>query len=439
MADQPQRVRSQINLINSLLNQGINNIVFIIACQIKEDELLRIEKIKKIFLVKQLNAKNSTQLIQNKNKSLLKYFVKNTSIGQLVYMFLLSIKMFNLLKIANKIIKNEKPNILFVNGDRGGVSFEQSFLIAAIKNNVKSVVPYTSTISNGLSLRFADISNYSKKTFLDLLVFKFFSNITKRVKNKTILFYDASTTLILFFFGSLSKNPWMIGNGLADYVCIDNQMSFNKYCNEMIYEGKFKIMGDIEYDTLYQISKATDKKIFHKYNIMTDKEVVIIALPQLAEHFILGWDEHWSEIYYIMDVVEALNVNVLISLHPKMDLSKYTHLESKYKCKILDEQLKDVINHADLFIAVNSSTVLWSVILGIKTIVLDYFNVDSNFFKEFTSIEFVSDKNKLLEVAQKILEQDIDFTHDFELMSKNEIFDGKTTQRYIKLIQEATK
>jgi hypothetical protein len=442
LADQRQRLRSQINLVEQLIKYDPKlSVTIIVACEYTESDFTRIlnyNNIEIIYLFKQKINISSKNIIDKKNKInfFVKKFIKNTTIGQIFYAFVLALKMISYLRIAEKYITLIKPDILLVNSDRMGVSLEQAFLKKSKKYAIKSIVPYTSVISNGISLRLASLNLYSVQTILDKILFKILKNQTKNIDGKIIKFYDSSTTIILKLFGLLSLNPWMIENGLVDYVCIDSLYSFNKYKDDILFPEKFKIVGDIEYDILYYHSITQIKYLKTNYAIDDDLPNIIIALPQLAEHSILSWEKHWQEIYFILDELRDVNANIFLSLHPKMDLNKYIHLEKMYPCIILKEQLRDVIHEADLFMAINSSTVLWSTILGIKTIVLDYFGLDSSYFKDLSSIQFIKEKKNLKKLVMNTLVSNINFVEDFKSLSKDDIFDGKTIQRYIELMKE---
>lgn len=438
LADQRQRLRSQINLIEQLIKYDPKvQVNIIVACESIESDFTKIlnyNNIKIIYLIKQrinLSEKNFES-----KKSKISLLIKNTTMGQISYSFVLAIKMFRYLKVADKYMTTIKPDILLVNSDRMGVSLEQAFLKMSKKYAIRSIAPYTSVISNGISLRFASFNSYSIKTVLDKILFKILKNQTKNIDGKIIKFYDSSTTIALKLFGLLSLNPWMIGNGLIDYVCLDNLFSLNKYKNDILFPEKFKIVGDIEYDILYHQSILQKKYLNTNYTINNDLPNIIISLPQLAEHFILDWEQHWQEIYFILDELKDINANIFISLHPKMDLNKYVHLEKRYSYVILKEQLRDVIHESDLFIAINSSTVLWSTILGTKTVVLDYFELDSSYFENLSSIQFVKEKKNFKKVVMNTLISKINFIDDFRILSKDDIFDGKTIQRYLELMKE---
>jgi len=185
LADQPQRIKSQINLAIRLSKKNIK-ITFVIACNIDKSELEKLisEKIKVIHLFNK-NV-NNLRKDKKKNRALKSIFTK-TSIGQIGYVCFLSVRMFKLLRIAKQILEKEMPDVIFTNGDRNGVSLEQAFLKTSKSLNIKSIVPYMAIISNGISIRLNNPDFYIN-TIFDKLIFNFFKCVRRKVDNKTIVF-----------------------------------------------------------------------------------------------------------------------------------------------------------------------------------------------------------------------------------------------------------
>ena len=56
-----------------------------------------------------------------------------------------------------------------------------------------------------------------------------------------------------------------------------------------------------------------------------------------------------------------------------------------------------------------------------------------------TSLRKVDKKDNLKTTLKTTLVEEIDFSKDWKSLSRDEVFDGKTIQRYIKLINEVRK
>ena len=197
-------------------------------------------------------------------------------------------------------------------------------------------------------------------------------------------------------------------------------------------------VGDTIYDHLYKqlLNKLEiKKKIIEKYNLDKNKKIIILAPSQLAEHSILSWETHWEKINFLIKTLCEIDENILISLHPKMDKLKYEYLENQNNCKILNEPLCDVLPIADMLVAGFSSTIIWSVLCGIKAIIVDTGNLRYKMYDYLKSVKKVNPEKDLKKIFVKLLNADVNFDEDWRSLSRNEVFDGKVLYRYINLIR----
>jgi len=340
-------------------------------------------------------------------------------------------------KTIKNIIKENKIDLIFINGDRH-LDNEPAFLKAAKDLSVSIVIPYmvyfaeeedltkTSQVKHKLSVFTSDYIKASQNKFL-------------YHKRKNKYFYPHPIINALDKVGTLTKNPWFMGGGSSDILCLPNEHMKKHYVKNGIDINKIKVIGDISYDQLYLGYKKKieiKKEIQEKYDLDLKVKTIIVSLPQLAEHNILPWDIHWQEINFLIQSLDSLNQNILLSLHPKMDRSSYVFLEKKFNCKILEEKLVDVLPIADMFVATFSSTVFWSIICGIKTVVIDFYGLEYKTYDFLSSIRKVKDREIFQSTLNNTLHETIDFSEDWIQLSKDKVFDGKTIQRYVDLIKE---
>ena len=118
-----------------------------------------------------------------------------------------------------------------------------------------------------------------------------------------------------------------------------------------------------------------------------------------------------------------------------MDRSKYKFLENQNNCKILNEPLSDVLPTADMFIAGFSSTIIWSVLCGIRTIIVDTANLRLKIYDFLKSVKTVNKEKDLKKTFINFLHSDVNFDEDWISLSRHEVFDGKVLLRYINLIK----
>lgn len=386
---------------------------------------LTIEQIKKFreFISKLKNTKLFTNRLKKQEKVFLESLEKNYD------------------KII-KLVQEYKIDVLLINGDRH-LGLEPVFLKISKELNIPSIIVYIVDYANEERIFHNDV--ITKKIKPNIFTSQYISNSQNNLKYKIVrnsYYYPHPIGNALDKFGVLTKNPYIMGSGSSDVLCLNNQYYKDLYISRGIDKRKIQVVGDGVYDHIYtQYTKrdTTKQDTLNKYSLNSDKKVVIIALPQLGEHNILPWNRHWEEINFLMKSLDSLEQNILVSLHPKMDRKKYEFLEDKYNCTILDERLADVLPIADMFVATFSSTVVWSILCGIKTVVVDFYGLNYTMYDFLTSIKKVDQKENLQTTLKSTLAEEIDFTKDWKSLSRDEVFDGKTIQRYIKLINEVRK
>lgn len=341
-----------------------------------------------------------------------------------------------------KIVKEFKIQVLLVNGDRH-LGYEPVFLKISKELKIPSVIIFLVSHALEEDMFYADV--VTKKIKPNVLTSRYIKHSQDFLKYKVVresYYYPHPTGNALAKFGVLTPNPYVMGSGYSDVLCLNNQHYKNMYVTRGVDEEKIRVVGDGAYDDIYNKYLQRDeikRVIYENYSLDFFKKLIIIALPQLGEHNIVPWKEHWEEIGFLMKILKDLNENILISLHPKMDRNSYDFLEEKYNCFILDERLADVLPIADLFVATFSSTVIWSVLCGVKTVVADFHGKNNDIFDFLVSIKKVERRESLHTILKYTLHHDIDFSEDWRSLSRHAVFDGKTIERYAELICELGK
>jgi hypothetical protein len=462
-ATQPQRFLDQVNFAKNIVNETDE---FVISFFISDEVYSLYGDIVKSLEFKVINEPKKESKLSNSNnfKYIIKEKIKNKIridqrkkirkfINTLKNTFIFTNRLRSQEKIfladleknyekISKLVGEYKIDVLLINGDRH-IGIEPVFLKISKELDIPSIILYLVDYADEERIFHNDVA--TKKIKQKILTSSYIIESQKNPKYKVArdsYYYSHPMGNALDKFGVLTQNPYVMGSGCSDILCLNNEYYKNLYISLGVDEKKTRVVGDGSYDIIYiQYSKKEEvrQKSFKKYSLDSSKKVVIVALPQLGEHNILPWERHWEEINFLMESLTKLDQNILISLHPKMDRKKYEFLENKYNCSILDERLADVLPIADMFVATFSSTVVWSILCGIKTVVVDFYELNYTMYDFLTSIKKVDKKENLKATLETTLSEDIDFSKDWKSLSRDEVFDGQTIQRYIKLINEATK
>jgi len=462
VAIQPQRFLDQLHFAEELniKAKGNINIQFFIGEKVYDLYKLEIDKlafeiINDLEFEEQENnnyVKSNNRLIINLKKSLnqeqknqMRKYLNFLKLTKLYSRRLLKQEKLYLEKLELEYVKIKKLvidnniNIFLINGDRH-LGLEPVFLKISKILNIPSIIPYLVDFADKerILLSGYKTEKIKKGFFISKYILDSQQNLNyKIVQNR--LFYPHITGNALQQFGVLTSNPYVMGCGESDILCLNNKSNVEKYIRNGVENDKIHLIGDISFDRLYNNfvqREATKKEILNKYSLNKSKEIIIIALPQLAEHRLLSWDDHWKEINFLMEELSTTKKNILISLHPKMDKLKYDFLEFQYNCKILNERLAEVLPIADIFVATFSSTVVWAVLCGIKTIVVDFYDFNYTMYDFLRSIIIVNKKDEFREILKNIFKKYIKFEEDWKLLSKDTVFDGNVIKRYIDLFEK---
>jgi hypothetical protein len=364
----------------------------------------------------------------------LKFFTKSFENQEILFLDNLK-KMYE--KISKQVLKN-KIDILLINGDRN-LGYEPIFIKISKEFNIPSIIVYLVDYADEERILKNEIK--TKKLKPNLFISKYIIKSQKNLNYKILkdrYYYTHPAANALKKFGVLTSNPFVMGCGYSDIICLNNDYNKDLYVSRGVVEKKIKVLGDANYDHLFkqQLKKKEIKQNLRKKYKLDEKRIIILAPPQLGEHNLLPWDEHWNEINFLFKNTTDLDVNVLVSLHPKMEIENYRFLGQKYKCHIIEENLVDVLPAADMFVAGFSSTLNWSILCGINSILLDFYGLNYSMFDHIKSVSKVKKRNDLKNILTNTLNSKIDFREDWKKLSKEKVFDGNTTDRYINLFKE---
>lgn len=338
---------------------------------------------------------------------------------------------------AHCLFDDLSPDIVLSWGDRH-TDIEAPVLIAAKQRNIKILLPYV-TLSSFRGLLWSRRLNGQPKRWTPFSVYRLVANFSLSAMIREGYFHQEPHVLsALRKLGGLSNDPWIIGCGLSDIVCVDSETTSKRYSSEGVPREKLRLVGSPDFDELYkgiESKSALRKRIVEKYDLNAENKIIVIALPQFAEQGVLDWNGHWLEIKYILGQLARTGLSIIVSLHPRAEYEKYTFLEKEFGVCLSVEPLKNILPIADAFVSVNSSTLVWAILCGVKPFMLDFYGLDSSEFLKFKSIVVLQSRESLYEGLVEGLMEETDFTDDWELLSRKHVFDGEVINRYGALVR----
>jgi len=244
------------------------------------------------------------------------------------------------------------------------------------------IATFTSPIDRDSPRSYAMIykssSDYAISGIKLIFVKLFFFNWIYYYNDQYLIRLPIQYIILQSLLGIASPYPWHTIGFLENYIIVQSRAQGNWYQNLGVCSNKILYIGSPIFDkiNLLKVSYSHIKRLKRSYCIDPKKKIIIISLPQT--HWINGRPEaeyqnhHEMIMAFLSPFLSTSAYNVLISLHPSMDILKYKYLEA-YSFYIIKHSLYEVIFLADLFISLNSSVVPWAIAQGIPCIVYDVY------------------------------------------------------------------
>ena len=339
------------------------------------------------------------------------------------------------------LLAENKIDTVVVSDDRSG-SFTLPLLKVCKDKGIKSVIPPISLAAQAEDLVFTRRAlmgheHGGRNKIIDKYPLQF---VYDKDSSRYVSFYRNDVLLSSIQADVIPLNPWVMGGGNSTVLLADGVEAYERYVRNGCHKDKILITGHRSHDVLYKnlLEKETIKRnVLKKYHLNEEK-IVIVALPQLGEHNMLSWDDHWKEIRFLAEVYRDIRANIIVSLHPKMNRDHYRFLENEYGLVVSEEDLNQILPIADIFTATFSSTVQWSILCQIPTLIFDFYNLNFSIYDWMTGAVLTSRRSEYKDQLCKLLKNT---TYYQELQKNAKIdagrispFDGKCANRIVESI-----
>jgi hypothetical protein len=342
--------------------------------------------------------------------------------------------------IAERLLRQYDITSVVVAGDRN-TGFEPPLLKAARMRGIPSVIPPTAFSATVEGLFIARRQNPFHFVTHNAKFKCRFPNQWRHdpLSGEDISFFSVPTTLAYAGQGMLPENPWVLGGGWSTRILVDSMDIKDRYEKMGVSPDKIIVTGHPDYDDLYGgllEKNATRDRLARKYGLDADKPIVVVCLPNWAEMEMKSWDWHWQESGFLCECAVAQGCNVLLSLHPSQERSRYLHLEEKFTpLRILDERLSAVLPAADIYLTgLSSSTISWAALCAVPVVVADHYPEKDHIYEGLPGVTYVTDANLLHATLSALVAEASSSARDFS-RQKNDarygILDGQAVQRII--------
>ncbi len=256
-----------------------------------------------------------------------------------------------------------------------------------------------------------------------------------RTTHGRMLFSPGWIVFALASLGMLPRNPWVQGGGNSTAMLQENRDHLAGYREMNVPDEKMILVGDPVYDDLYhayQNRKAIRAELSKTYDLQADRKLVIMSVPNDAEHGICDMPTHQARMDRYFSVMAKHDADILLSLHPKSLPADYSDLAERHGFRFLTESLQSTLPAGDLFVACGSSTIQWAQLCDLPTINLDYQKVrteDIHCQAGIENIETLAEFSVVFERAMTRTAPDNAFLIHSERVRRDSLFDGNSGGR----------
>jgi hypothetical protein len=193
--------------------------------------------------------------------------------------------------------------------------------------------------------------------------------------------YEALVILKLKLAGLLVDNLWFHGTKYADYILVADSVDYSILSKNYGFRGEIFVFGSPFFDKLEKIilnKEGVRSKIYAEYGLDKTKKLIIFNVQNLAEHKLVSESE--SDVFYdqVLALIKNTGQNLLLTMHPSMNIESYRYLEEKFKCRICLTPLIEYMPAADIFLTgPNSSTLRFAEYSGVQFCQLDFFESEN--------------------------------------------------------------
>ncbi|NKB64484.1 MAG: hypothetical protein GKR95_20980 [Gammaproteobacteria bacterium] len=250
-----------------------------------------------------------------------------------------------------------------------------------------------------------------------------------QINNDGRLYYSPMSFLTLLFNGCLPQNPWAKGTQrFISRLGVEAAYIRDMLLNFGVPTERIVVTGLPIYDFMD----------FSLIGPHSDEQVLLLALPQYAEHGAMGLEGAMPIIRDILQGLKTFEGRVVVSLHPRMIRENYEPEITRFGYECATENVEFWLRRCSIFIAANtSSTIYWALMLGIRTLLLNQTYPKSDLFRHFESLQYIeeSPSRELPDfVANPMVNWNKLMLEDQQKLSKELVSDGNCGKRNVEII-----
>jgi hypothetical protein len=374
--------------------------------------------------------------LQETIKSLVKFALSWTLVSFVWYL----VKLFRQLRKSRKVIRAEDVVAVVVMGDRH-VGWETCLIKAANERDLPTlIVPFGLSDPKSdveMRLRLPDSGSYQVSTLLDKLVSRSYPTWVRSSGNQPLFFLPPGNALAARALGVMPEYPWTLGGGAARRMAVESPVVFRSFLGNGVAKGKMVVTGKPSMDQIYRRLRTLDETdLRQEFGISEHQSIILCSVPQLGEHGLLSWDQHWQEIEFLFATLTGQSgAAVILSLHPSSNPGDYRPLAEKFGAILAERRIYELIPLCDILVATYSSVVAQAIGGGKPVIVVDFYSLDYTYYDSEPGVEVIKEHADLAPVLNSLVTDRGYYAEMRAAQSKRGpewvILDGRCTDRVV--------
>lgn len=288
------------------------------------------------------------------------------------------IKSFLNLIYCYKTIKVQKPEIIILGNDNSYLSV-YFISIAKILKITSIVFPFS--MSNKEELLFAlsskpikgNFNNFIYKLKSHLLIF-FYPKWVHSNDNKLFICYSLESPYIFELLRISPRDPWVICGGNSNFVFVNSEFERDYYVKSGVPSNKIRI---------YALDESKNASVI--------PHLFVWSVP--PDHINSGMFESYDQmIEFHLDLFSLLEIDVQISLHPRIPTDYLLRFKLSKRIHISNEPIHTLIKRCEYFIASQSATIRFALSENKHVINFCIYGLP---YTEYSGLSMVSEVNTI--------------------------------------------
>ena len=235
----------------------------------------------------------------------------------------------------------------------------------------------------------------------------------------------------------MPKNPWTLGGSTANLTATESPCSYHMFIEQGVPKEKLVVTGKPSVDQTYEMVQRTKHcAIKEELGIAEAERILLSSIPQLAEHGVLPWSQHWQEIEFLLaNFARLRDVSIVLSLHPKSNPLDYQPLADRYGATVAKRRIYELLPACDVFVVTYSSTVMQAIGIAKPTVLVDFYGLKYTVYDNAPGVIQVRERSQLESTLTRLFSDPQYYSQLAEAQRQQAsewiLLDGKCTERVV--------